>query len=207
MTRLILISFGFLGWAFYEMSGGSDFDPVAARNDRIADRNNGELRQVATATEQTDTTPQVLPEVARASLNLSTLDEVLEAGQQPAAQATADVPVTVSDDSAGQSGIVLANLNAGASFDVQETSIILPSLIEPSEPVSTSAEPKFDIRAVAGTLVNLRGGPGTGFGVVDQLSEGTEVEILQDPGNGWVELRPVSGGTIGWMADFLLTGG
>jgi len=30
---------------------------------------------------------------------------------------------------------------------------------------------------------------------------------LQDPGNGWVKLRPLDGGPEGWMAEFLLTSG
>ena len=34
--RLILISFGFLAFAFYELSGGADFDPDAYKAQQIA---------------------------------------------------------------------------------------------------------------------------------------------------------------------------
>jgi uncharacterized protein YgiM (DUF1202 family) len=55
--------------------------------------------------------------------------------------------------------------------------------------------------------VNVRGGPGTDFGIVTRLVRGDEVEILEDNGDGWVRLRLLGGGTEGWMADFLLTDG
>ena len=65
----------------------------------------------------------------------------------------------------------------------------------------------LDIRVVSGNRVNVRGGPGTGFDVVNRLVRGEEVEIIEDNGDGWVKMRPVSGGKEGWMADFLLASG
>ncbi|MEO1555213.1 MAG: SH3 domain-containing protein, partial [Pseudomonadota bacterium] len=62
-------------------------------------------------------------------------------------------------------------------------------------------------RSVSGNSVNVRGGPGTNFSVVNRMVRGDKVEILQDPGQGWVQLRPVGGGPVGWMADFLLSDG
>lgn len=66
-----------------------------------------------------------------------------------------------------------------------------------------------DIRAVDGNRVNMRNGPGTNYSVLAQLDRSTKVEILADPGDGWVKLRPINGGPVGWMADYLLsrTGG
>lgn len=64
-----------------------------------------------------------------------------------------------------------------------------------------------DRRYVSGDLVNLRSGPGTAYGVVGQLSRGTEVEVLGDNGGGWVRLRALDGGAAGWIADFLLSSG
>ena len=63
------------------------------------------------------------------------------------------------------------------------------------------------MRSVTGRSVNVRGGPGTDFSVVSRMTRGDQVEVLQDPGNGWVQMRPVGGGTTGWMADFLLSNG
>ncbi|WP_176440916.1 SH3 domain-containing protein [Oceanicola sp. 22II-s10i] len=61
-----------------------------------------------------------------------------------------------------------------------------------------------DLRVVTGTRVNMRNGPGTRYSVVSRLDQGDEVEVLQDPGDGWVKLRVSDTGRIGWMADFLL---
>ena len=32
MTRFILLTFGFLGWSFYELSGGADYEPLTERD-------------------------------------------------------------------------------------------------------------------------------------------------------------------------------
>ena len=72
--------------------------------------------------------------------------------------------------------------------------------------VAASTE-TVDIRVVKGDLVNMRSGPGTEYDVIDQLTQATEVEVLSSNGQGWVELRAVNGGSTGWIAEFLLTGG
>ena len=66
-------------------------------------------------------------------------------------------------------------------------------------------EPAADMRKVTAARVNMRQGPGQNFSVVAKLNNGDEVEILQDPGDGWVKLKVMDSGRIGWMADFLLT--
>ena len=196
MGRFILISFGFMAWAFYEMSGGADFDPIAHRTATVQARMEASGQPAPWEIAEAET-PEAEPEVTRASLNLSTLDEVLtEDTAQP------DAPSI----QPAQAGVIKASLNTSQS---NETSIVLPSLIEKTpQPASVTVDDApADICAVSGNIVNVRGGPGTSYSVVNQLDRGDEVEILQDPGNGWVELRPVAGGEAGWMADFLLTGG
>jgi uncharacterized protein YraI len=61
------------------------------------------------------------------------------------------------------------------------------------------------MRQVSGNSVNLRTGPGTGFGRIASLKRGTDVIVLNDPGEGWIKLRVVETGRIGWMAETLLT--
>lgn len=61
-----------------------------------------------------------------------------------------------------------------------------------------------DIREVTGDLVNMRSGPGTDFDRIDKLSRGTEVEVLESDGRGWVRLRVVETGEVGWVADWLV---
>jgi uncharacterized protein YgiM (DUF1202 family) len=52
--------------------------------------------------------------------------------------------------------------------------------------------------------VNVRNGPSPRYNVILKLTRGTRVEILQDPGNGWVKLKVEDTGRIGWMAARLL---
>ena len=61
-----------------------------------------------------------------------------------------------------------------------------------------------DIRSITGESANMRSGPGTDFETVDQLTRGTDVEILGQRG-AWVELRDLNTGQTGWMADWLVT--
>ena len=76
--------------------------------------------------------------------------------------------------------------------------------LEPVVPVEEVAA-AIDLRAVNGNRVNMRNGPGTNYQVLDKLVRGDEAEVLQEPGNGWVKIRVISSGRIGWMASRLLT--
>jgi hypothetical protein len=203
--RFIFVAFLFMGWAFYELSGGSDFDPDETRNARLESPEN----IVATKLE---TKPPVQQEpqaeVSRVSLDLASLNDVLTPAQQGLVglRAARQTP---------QAEVIEASVEPE-----QEVRIILPSLVEGADAgtatvtpvdfsdqeVSSGVSASQDIRRVTGNRVNVRGGPGTSFNVVNKLARGDEVEILEDPGNGWVMLRPKSGGPVGWMADFLLEG-
>ena len=212
MKRFILLSFGFLGWAFYEMSGGDEFESASALEARlnpapvvvvteVAQENSPaeiaepEAEPVVTAeAEVIDTDPPAPTEnVTRVALNLTTLDDAQEA--QPA---NID-PVT---------GVAV---NTDTSVSSADTLAIIPSLIAPNDTGAATTDAAIasaaDVRKVSGNRVNVRGGPGTDFGIVARLVRGDAVEIIQDNGNGWVLTRPVDGGTEGWMADFLLTSG
>jgi hypothetical protein len=57
---------------------------------------------------------------------------------------------------------------------------------------------------VTGSRVNLRAGPSTGQAVVTQLGLGDRAELLGNTADGWVQIRHVQSGRIGYMsADFL----
>lgn len=182
MLRFILITFAFLGWAFYELSGGSDFDP---QNARLTNVTTDPLK----VSEPTPAPEAV--EVTRVALNLTSVDDVLVSKQRP--------KVALPQQPVAQ--------NASLTVEQGGSVTILPSLVAGVDPAQEVApEPRFsDIRTVSGNRVNVRGGPGTGFGIVNKLQRGDEVVILEDDGSGWVRLRPVDGGPVGWMADFLLS--
>ena len=187
MKTFILLTFGFLGFAFYEMSGGSEFEPASAR---VAETESPQAEQMAEAKTETPA-PEAAPSssaitkigntpsVTRVALNLTNVsDAQVAATEQPAAQI----------------------------IDSAETpQIILPSLIATTN--TNGASTGADVRKVSGNRVNVRGGPSTNYGVVSKLTRGVEVRILEDNGDGWVRMQPVNGGEAGWMADFLLTSG
>lgn len=203
MKRFILLSFGFLGFAFYEMSGGAEFDPVAVRNAAVLARSGADISTQDTQTAQAEAEPAVqreVQEVTRMSLNLTSISAVLEE-EEPATSASSRNTIPTAAP-ASVTNVTFKNPS--------DSGVVLPSIIFPgttAQASSAAVTQARDVRYVSGTLVNMRGGPGTGFDVVAQLDQDTEVEVLQDDGTGWVKLRPVSGGPEGWIADFLLTSG
>ncbi|WP_299048000.1 SH3 domain-containing protein [uncultured Tateyamaria sp.] len=204
MARFIIVTFGFLAFAFYEMSGGADFDAEATRLSRIdapAVVEEDTLAPVAVA----EVAPALPENVTRVSLNLNSVNDVLRPQR--------NVPTT-----AARSRPTPPEATETALAE-EEPTVILPSLIldaavitpvdfnAPDTQDAVAGETGRDVRAVSARSVNVRGGPGTDYSVVNRLTRGAEVEVLQDPGNGWVKLRPLDGGSIGWMADYLLSEG
>ncbi|KIN73924.1 SH3 domain-containing protein [Sulfitobacter guttiformis] len=195
MKTFILLTFGFLGFAFYQMSGGSDFQPASARLQAAPDevlltaQSAPVTRPSTTVAGSTDTITKIdsTPDVTRVALNLTNVAEANEtAAPEPA--------------------------NTARIIDSSETpQIILPSLIattnDSNRPGVGNLVIDGDVRTVSGNRVNVRGGPSTNFGVVNKLTRGDEVRILEDNGDGWVRMQPLDGGEAGWMADFLLTSG
>lgn len=219
VKSFILLSFGFLGLVFYELSGGADFDPGAIREARLAalsaeERARAERRAdreaeviVAKAPAVVvDTDPPVKPfdgEVSRVSLNLTTLSPTpASARRNDQQQAVAAVARSGSDADTSSVPRNVSVVTASA-----DTPAIIPSLINPSEGVSVSTAEQVvyeDVRTVSGNRVNVRGGPGTSFGVVGSMVRGDAVVVLEDNGSGWVRFESMDGDTQGWMADFLL---
>ena len=76
-----------------------------------------------------------------------------------------------------------------------------------TEAAVTQIASAADIRAVAGSRVNMRQGPGTSFGVIDTLDGGTRTEVLEVNADGWARIEVVNTGQVGWMAARLLTDG
>ena len=129
-------------------------------------------------------------EVSRVSVSLTTVENAVIQAEAPLVNDVSLVPV-----------------NAGSLISSQDTPAIIPSLITPDDTgaATNNASGSGDLRSVAGNSVNVRGGPGTEYGIVSRLTRGETVEIISDDGSGWVQMRPLNGGPEGWMADFLLT--
>lgn len=90
-------------------------------------------------------------------------------------------PVAMSD---GARGIALISTAGG---DITLTSA-------PVAPVRPLVE-------VTGNRVNLRAGPSTDTAVLGAMVRGERAEVIASPGDGWVQIRAVASGTVGYMAD------
>lgn len=172
MLRFVLLSFFFLGWAFYEVSGGTDFvDQLSAEK----------AQQKAEAAKQV-TPPATIPPAPE---DATVTRAIFDTGRAAAAKepALAPRPLPTRPDP-----IPVAQTDNSAKTDAPQT-----------------RQEMQDIRQVAAASVNMRNGPSTRYNVILRLPRGTQVQILQEPGNGWVKLKVSETGRVGWMAAKLLT--
>lgn len=231
MKLFISLFFVFLGVAFFELSGGSGFDPEAARVSAVEMRTERNVARAAlsgfvagttSAAVQGDGVASTRETVTRQELNLVSF-ETIATPTPPQPQDTLAAPAAPTDEDQAVS-VALSDLSGTVASGPDQISMAaLDNVAAQSEDPDQAPNTRFegrsavssslpedngpDIRAVSGTLVNMRSGPSTDFEVIDQLTQGTQVEVVSDSGDGWVELRPLSGGTTGWIAEFLLTGG
>ncbi|KAA0916200.1 SH3 domain-containing protein [Aquicoccus porphyridii] len=240
MWRFIVVTFGFLGWAFYELSGGADYAPrdgsFQAAQTEIRAQTEKQARRAEIARDAAGIV-HIPPTAVRASAATGREDAqvVLTATAQPGATpGNKRQRLTLSNqpDSTGR-GVSLPALNGEKRDALTGSGAVpgIPSNLSPeeqaalaiaivtgqtgagaTEPAREQVEPVAsrpdttarNIRMVNAARANLRGGPGTHFGIMDSLARDTRVEVLNDPGLGWVELRVSDSGMIGWMATRLL---
>lgn len=209
MRGFMIVIFTFLGFAFYELSGGSEYEPVA----------HSLQARVAAA-------DRAVPiEMAVLAPDMSGPDDTVAAAQ--ALQDDVASPAETGTD-APHLGITLASAAPGkAAAFVPSVTVYEPAVSE--EPVqdlgtrrvfsletydaaadrASSAAvlerpDRADIRRVAGTRVNMRAGPGTEFRVLSALTQGTQIAVLEEPGHGWIMFEVLDTGETGWMADWLV---
>lgn len=178
MWRFVLMSFVFLGWAFYEMSGGADYVPAAnsIQARALLDNQRPRARPLrANVIELAAPAPAPAPQ-----RNVTTPEELGRAMPGPGAEVTL------------------------ASAEVRRIAVPTVALGGAAAQETAAAAPPADRRRVSGDAVNLRSGPGMGFGRIARLERGQEVEVLRDKAGGWVRLRVAGTGQVGWAAESLL---
>ncbi|WP_375229964.1 SH3 domain-containing protein [Roseobacter sp. S98] len=217
MKLFFVLVLGFLTLGFYELSGGAAFDPAKAREaavlQRIQDAADRTPAPVTVAELPAQPEPQPVRTaqantgvtVTRAALNLTSFEDVATSAIAPEPVLEAEQKLAPASDEAVVTPVIARGLSLEAAPTGPSDDGTIESLIFPGNTSSSSdAEPAPDVRTVAGNLVNVRGGPGTAYKVVNQLRRDAMVEIIADNGAGWVQLRPIDGSPAGWMADFLL---
>ncbi|WP_293573403.1 SH3 domain-containing protein [Phaeobacter sp.] len=231
MSRFVTVSFLFMGWAFYEASGGADFRPpdrpaqssiVTAETEpapfskgrtisvsadelvnKVALQTTLGTRQTAPTSTNSPLRPKADPtlrtelamaQIRAAGASLTDPDSAFDPTFQPATgQQVAIQPATVQ----------LASLTDGLAGGL--TGSLTGGLQQQDAEPKPDAEPLADIRRIKATRVNMRAGPGTAYAILKRLENGTEVRVLEDIGTGWLRLRNLDDGTVGWIAASLLS--
>lgn len=189
MGKFIIGSFAILAWTFYVMSGGANFQPET----RTAA---AEAPQPEVTRAQTASLIEVSLPVVAAPVQAAAPVESLPPVEALPAQ-TAE-PVTISLDTAP---VFAGETDSSGPIEPTFTSLSAPA------PVAVGSPDMTAIRQVAGRAVNMREGPSTSFDVIDTLQQGTQTEVIESDGAGWVRVRVVDTGQMGWMAERLLTNG
>jgi uncharacterized protein YgiM (DUF1202 family) len=176
------------------MSGGADFEPAPRI---VEDKRNVVKDEPVVARADTSAVPLTGVAPVAEAVPVAAIAKVDEAKIQALTESTSPEPAVAP--------VILASL--------ETVTDAAPAIVTRTEPAAVidaavvediAPEPQPDIRYVSGNSVNMRTGPGTSYSVLARLSRGEEVEILRDPGNGWVKLRTVESSRIGWMAEWLV---
>ncbi|CRK75374.1 SH3 domain-containing protein [Nereida ignava] len=181
MWRVILLCFGFLAFAFYELSGGDEF---------VAESwpDGSELILIA----RYEPAPEPVLEDNQQAVEVAVTKAITSDAFGLAKLASP--PKTNTAEASISDAVISTVALSTAVDDALKAEVILP------------AAPPEVIKVITGSVVNIRGGPGTVFGVVTKLNAGDEVKVIDDLGRGWVQIRTTEN-RIGWVADFLLGDG
>lgn len=206
MPRFVALSFLLLAWAFYELSGGSDFVPRGMRPPQPEPRAETGATPREAMTQLASVTlkpkPVIAPRQTGAAAEPTMTAQARQAArlEQLRAGLGQSLSFAAGDGSAAGlgAGLELASLAQGAAGLHQAEAQM------PEDEPAPIAEPARDLREVAGLRVNMRDGPGTIYPVIARLQIGDKVEVLSESGTGWLRLRTVDSRQIGWVAASLI---
>ena len=211
MWRFIVVTFGFLGVAFYQLSGGADYQPREGSRQHAA-LNQSQLQSPTLAAPQVNDKPVIVQRNPQRQVQTagSGNARVVLASARAKADST-DKRIRLTLNSGARAATGESPDLATVTVDPEKIArLVAAATTEARAPAKPKAEPTADrnpgqeIRRVKPARVNMRAGPGTDYDVLDKLTQGTEVAILFDNGDGWVELRVLDSGQQGWIADYLL---
>lgn len=189
MFRLTLILLA--GLAAAMAIGGRDLSPDEMAELGVAPR--AEVHRAATELPR----PAVPPPAAAPRVAAAPAGDDLTLAASPAAPEPQPEPAAAAD--AVMQAVELAMGGDAAEAGEAET----PTVDEEIAAALTDAQ----VRYVNAERVNVRQGPSTDYGVVDQVVYGEATEILSDPSQEWVKIRIQGDGVEGWIASRFLQDG
>ena len=172
MWKYLFLCFAMLGWAFFELSGGQDFEPALATS----------VAEVAAPTDDVDPIDRSFDreEVARAATNALRsieFDEHAEAVSRVNVEANATLWKVSADT---------------------ETSAIIENILNDVVPVVAANVPSDEnLYVVSVNRANMRNWPSTRNGIIVKLERGTAVKLLPSSSGSWVKLRVVETNRVG----------
>lgn len=220
MSRLVLVSFAFLGWSFYELSGGKDFTPpqaptdssdqIAAAPATAATPSTGKFRQSAkvraaslVATQVLQEAPPTRPIPDPTHRRAIALEQIASAGAQ--LQISDQGFATTTAIPSLQPNVIQGGLVAmTAQFEQNSGARLQNIALAGADAPTVNPDSFLDIREIRASRVNMREGPGTIYPVLARLLAGDEVIVIEDNGEGWLQLRTKEGNRIGWVAASLV---
>lgn len=232
MSRFVLVSFAFLGWGFFELSGGASFTPpvrpatvetplaqpantsptgrdISVSATSLVTRTGIEQRQrdlVRSRFLETQVSaraePQAALRTADAGLALDPAGGDSADSSQPAQNPAPRIPANLITAGLGSGGLQLASLEAGIGGGLEEDA---QEQRTPPVPATGITEPEPDLRSIRAARVNMRQGPGTAYPIVTRLLAGDEVVVIADSGTGWLHLRTPDNQHFGWIAASLVS--
>jgi|29_taG_2_1085357.scaffolds.fasta_scaffold02163_2 hypothetical protein len=223
MSRFVFVSFAFLGWGFYELSGGADFTPPERPVTEIAEAptpvtNRGSQNGITVSATSLVTRTMIEArhkDLVRARVEERQSPPVLAPQDQDGEAHEAAPPASASLFTAGlrAGGLQLASLEAGLGGGLQSdwreddapiAAIRQPGLAEDTA-AGQSPAAENDIRSIRASRVNMRQGPGTAYPIITRLLAGDEVIVIDDNGSGWLHLRTTDDEHFGWIAASLVS--
>ena len=184
MKTFMLLCFLMLGLAFYQLSGGADFEP--------------ERREVA------ELETQAAPEVTglQASEELALIRPQMQTAEEGTIQDRLSRALVTPDVVAVSLEATEGAVSLEVTEDTAET--VEVATAETLEAAPIREQLAVDLRQVGGSRVTMRNGPGTTFAVLITLNSGTTAEVIESNDDGWVRVRVRDTGQEGWMAERLL---
>lgn len=210
MSRFVILSLGFMAFGFYELSGGADFDPDAEAALRLAER--GGPSEVMPKPQKATPEPVLLANAAQAIKGQSQVDAALKKKDLgPAIDLPVVRTIAARTGASGEAGLPQPERNRALGLTALMTRPFNESFSNSAGAARRAAEAEqvvlkpADLRRVKVSRANMRNGPGTRYNVVGKLTRDTEVEVVSDAATGWVKLKVLETGRVGWISAKLLT--